>query len=163
MQRFRGRCRSGLSTQAVPALCRCTGRAEDGRITEFVSILALDPQSSSGCPSAALWLSSSFAGTAARCGALFLAGAYAGWAGSLPPETVQSRLRLSLEASRLAASEFVSALLSSMFSTNARRTASPSSPPVLRRAITRPDSVRSLGRRPRRISATCCPRLVYPR
>jgi len=50
---------------------------------------------------------------------LVLAGAYAGWAGSLPPDSVQARLRMSLEASRLPPSEFASALLPSMFSINA--------------------------------------------
>ena len=50
---------------------------------------------------------------------LFLAGAYAGWAGSLPPEAVASRLRISLEASRLPPAEFVSTLLPSMFSAHA--------------------------------------------
>jgi pimeloyl-ACP methyl ester carboxylesterase len=47
---------------------------------------------------------------------LFLAGAYAGWAGSLPPEIVRSRLQASLRASRLPPEEFVAALLPSMFS-----------------------------------------------
>jgi len=50
---------------------------------------------------------------------LFLAGAYAGWSGSLPPESVQSRLRMSLETSRLPSAEVVSALLPSMFSASA--------------------------------------------
>ncbi|HEY5847889.1 MAG TPA: alpha/beta hydrolase [Microlunatus sp.] len=47
---------------------------------------------------------------------LFLAGAYAGWAGSLPPDTVRQRLAASIQASRLPPDEFVSALLPSMFS-----------------------------------------------
>jgi pimeloyl-ACP methyl ester carboxylesterase len=50
---------------------------------------------------------------------LFLAGAYAGWSGSLPPDSVQSRLRMSLETSRLPSAEVVSALLPSMFSASA--------------------------------------------
>lgn len=50
---------------------------------------------------------------------LFLAGAYAGSAGSLSPDTVQLRLRTSLEVSRLPPAEFVPALLASMFSTSA--------------------------------------------
>jgi len=50
---------------------------------------------------------------------LVLAGAYAGWAGSLPPDIVQARLRRSLEASRLPPSEFASVLLPSMFSATA--------------------------------------------
>lgn len=50
---------------------------------------------------------------------LFLAGAYAGWAGSLPPATVRERLDASLNASRLPPEEFAAALLSSMFSKTA--------------------------------------------
>jgi pimeloyl-ACP methyl ester carboxylesterase len=50
---------------------------------------------------------------------LFLAGAYAGWAGSLPAETVVSRLQFSLDVSRRPTTEFVSALLPSMFSPGA--------------------------------------------
>lgn len=47
---------------------------------------------------------------------LFLAGAYAGWAGSLPADVVRARLEASLNASRLPLEQFVSALLPSMFS-----------------------------------------------
>ena len=54
-----------------------------------------------------------------RVRGLFLAGAYAGWAGSLPPETVDSRLRTCLQASRLSPAEFASAMLPSMFSATA--------------------------------------------
>jgi pimeloyl-ACP methyl ester carboxylesterase len=50
---------------------------------------------------------------------LVLAGAYAGWAGSLPPDVVQQRLRLSLQLSRLPPADFVAALLPSMFSSEA--------------------------------------------
>ncbi len=50
---------------------------------------------------------------------LFLAGAYAGWSGSLPADTVDLRLRASMEASQLPAADFVSALLPSMFSASA--------------------------------------------
>lgn len=50
---------------------------------------------------------------------LFLAGAYAGWAGSLPPEEVRRRRQTSLEASRLPPAEFVEVLLPSMFSATA--------------------------------------------
>ena len=55
----------------------------------------------------------------ARVRALFLAGAYAGWSGSLPPEAVASRLQTSLEASRLPRADFVSVMLPSMFSASA--------------------------------------------
>lgn len=54
-----------------------------------------------------------------RVRGLFLAGAYAGWAGSLPQGAVESRLRLSLDASTLPPSAFVSAMLPSMFSPDA--------------------------------------------
>ena len=47
---------------------------------------------------------------------LTLVGAYAGWAGSLPPETAQQRLRQALELSELSPDEFVDALLPTMFS-----------------------------------------------
>lgn len=50
---------------------------------------------------------------------LFLAGAYAGWSGSLSPDSVALRLRTSLEASQLPPAEFVSVLLPSMFSASA--------------------------------------------
>jgi pimeloyl-ACP methyl ester carboxylesterase len=50
---------------------------------------------------------------------LVLASAYAGWAGSFPPDVVQERLQLSLELSRLPAADFVAALLPSMFSPEA--------------------------------------------
>jgi pimeloyl-ACP methyl ester carboxylesterase len=55
----------------------------------------------------------------AQVGGLFLAGAYAGWAGSLSADTVEQRLRTSLAASRLPPAEFVSLLLPSMFSASA--------------------------------------------
>jgi pimeloyl-ACP methyl ester carboxylesterase len=45
-----------------------------------------------------------------------LVGAYAGWAGSLPPEEVDRRLRQALELSELAPEELVDALLPTMFS-----------------------------------------------
>jgi pimeloyl-ACP methyl ester carboxylesterase len=47
---------------------------------------------------------------------LFLAGAYAGWAGSLPRDMVRSRLEASLKASQLPPEEFAATLLPSMFS-----------------------------------------------
>jgi pimeloyl-ACP methyl ester carboxylesterase len=50
---------------------------------------------------------------------LVLAGAYAGWAGSLPDEEVQARLRRSLEVSELAPNQFAEAMLASMFSSTA--------------------------------------------
>jgi len=51
---------------------------------------------------------------------LFLAGAYAGWAGSLPPDMVRSRLEPSLKASQLPPEEFAATLLPSMFSAASR-------------------------------------------
>jgi pimeloyl-ACP methyl ester carboxylesterase len=50
---------------------------------------------------------------------LVLASAYAGWAGSFPPDVVQERLQLSLQLSTLPAADFVAALLPSMFSQRA--------------------------------------------
>ena len=50
---------------------------------------------------------------------LILAGAYAGWTGSLPPEVVEERLRRSLEAAELPPDRFVRALIPTMFSETA--------------------------------------------
>jgi pimeloyl-ACP methyl ester carboxylesterase len=50
---------------------------------------------------------------------LFLAGAYAGWAGSLPPEAVAERLRFCLDAADLPPDGFVESMLPSMFSPSA--------------------------------------------
>lgn len=50
---------------------------------------------------------------------LVLAGAYAGWAGSLPPEAVEQRLGYSLQRADLAPEQFVSAMIPSMFSESA--------------------------------------------
>jgi pimeloyl-ACP methyl ester carboxylesterase len=50
---------------------------------------------------------------------LVLASAYAGWAGSLPPDIAEQRLQLSLRLSRLPAAELVAALLPGMFSPGA--------------------------------------------
>ena len=50
---------------------------------------------------------------------LVLASAYAGWAGSFPPDVVQERLQRSLQLSRRPAAEFVAAMLPSMFSPGA--------------------------------------------
>ena len=47
---------------------------------------------------------------------LVLAGAYAGWAGSLPPSVVEERLRQVLQLSDLPPDRFVSAVLPTMFS-----------------------------------------------
>ncbi|MDP9223320.1 MAG: alpha/beta hydrolase [Actinomycetota bacterium] len=50
---------------------------------------------------------------------LVLAGAYAGWAGSLPPEVAEERLQLSLRSADLPPNEFVPAMIRSMFSDTA--------------------------------------------
>ena len=52
---------------------------------------------------------------------LILASAYAGWAGSFPPQVVQERLAVCLRVSNLPAADFVAALLPSMFSAEAPR------------------------------------------
>jgi pimeloyl-ACP methyl ester carboxylesterase len=52
----------------------------------------------------------------ARASALILASAYAGWAGSLPPEVAEQRLRQALALADRAPEEFVAALLPTMFS-----------------------------------------------
>jgi len=46
---------------------------------------------------------------------LVLAGAYAGWSGSLPPEAVEERLRLSLQLSDLPPDEFARRVIPSLF------------------------------------------------
>jgi len=50
---------------------------------------------------------------------LILAGAYAGWAGSLPPDAVTERLAKSLESAELPPADFATAMLPSMFSATA--------------------------------------------
>jgi pimeloyl-ACP methyl ester carboxylesterase len=50
---------------------------------------------------------------------LVLAGAYAGWLGSLPSETAEKRLEQSLRASQLPPTEFMATMLPTMFSTAA--------------------------------------------
>lgn len=50
---------------------------------------------------------------------LVLAGAYAGWAGSLPAVVVEERLRFSLQVADLPADQFVAAMIPSMFSESA--------------------------------------------
>lgn len=52
---------------------------------------------------------------------LVLAGAYAGWGGSLPPEEVERRLRSALERAGKPAAELVEELLPTMFSGSAPR------------------------------------------
>jgi pimeloyl-ACP methyl ester carboxylesterase len=52
---------------------------------------------------------------AAMSNALILASAYAGWAGSLPPEAAEQRLRQALALADGAPDEFVDALLPTMF------------------------------------------------
>jgi pimeloyl-ACP methyl ester carboxylesterase len=51
--------------------------------------------------------------------ALVLAGAYAGWSGSLPPDVVGQRLRQSLEVADLPPDRFVAAMIPTMFSESA--------------------------------------------
>src|SRR5262249_6402889 len=50
---------------------------------------------------------------------LALLGAYAGWAGSLPPDAAQQRLRLCIDASELPRDLFADVMGSSMFSPSA--------------------------------------------
>jgi pimeloyl-ACP methyl ester carboxylesterase len=50
---------------------------------------------------------------------MVLAGAYAGWAGSLPPEAVEERLHRCLQYADLPPDQFTDAILSSMFSQSA--------------------------------------------
>jgi pimeloyl-ACP methyl ester carboxylesterase len=52
---------------------------------------------------------------------LVLAGAYAGWAGSLPSDVVEQRLQQSLRSSDLSPSQFVAAMLPTMFSKSASK------------------------------------------
>ena len=54
---------------------------------------------------------------------LVLASAYAGWAGSLPPDVADQRLRQAMELSHLSPDEFVAALLPTMFSPSTPRSA----------------------------------------
>ncbi|MGD9700914.1 MAG: alpha/beta fold hydrolase [Acidimicrobiia bacterium] len=52
---------------------------------------------------------------------LVLAGAYAGWAGSLPADIVEQRLEQSLRSSDLAPAQFVATMLPTMFSRSAAK------------------------------------------
>jgi pimeloyl-ACP methyl ester carboxylesterase len=52
---------------------------------------------------------------------LVLAGAYAGWAGSLPPEVVEERLRQVLQLSYMPPDRLVRAVLPTMFSASASK------------------------------------------
>jgi pimeloyl-ACP methyl ester carboxylesterase len=52
---------------------------------------------------------------------LVLAGAYAGWAGSLPSDIVEQRLEQSLQSSQLPPTQFVARMLPTMFSPSAPR------------------------------------------
>lgn len=88
-------------------------------LAEVVALLKLDPLVIVGLSFGGALALEFFRRHRGQVRGLFLAGAYAGWAGSLPPVTVRSRLRRSLEASRLSPLEFASALLPSMFSANA--------------------------------------------
>ena len=56
---------------------------------------------------------------ATRMMSLVLAGAYAGWTGSLPSEVANQRLQQSLRAAHLPPSEFAATMLPTMFSTAA--------------------------------------------
>ncbi len=75
---------------------------------------------------------------------LILAGAYAGWAGSLPPETVAERLRFCLDVSDLPPADFVESMLPSMFS----RSADPERVAAFATAVRRfhPDGFRAMAR-----------------
>lgn len=55
--------------------------------------------------------------------ALVLAGAYAGWAGSLDPDEVEERLRMCLHVAELAPDEFAEAMVPTMLSALARQQA----------------------------------------
>ena len=88
-------------------------------LARFASSLELDPLVVVGLSFGGATALEFFRRHRGRVRGLFLAGAYAGWAGSLPAAAVQTRLRASLEASQLSRSAFVSALLPSMFSPDA--------------------------------------------
>jgi pimeloyl-ACP methyl ester carboxylesterase len=87
--------------------------------------------------------------------ALILASAYAGWAGSLPSEVAEERLRQALALADGAPGAFVAALLPTMFSKTMPRETWTTSAPACRRS-TRAGFGPWRGRPPR-TSATCCP------
>jgi pimeloyl-ACP methyl ester carboxylesterase len=97
----------------------------------------------------------------ARSSALILASAYAGWAGSLPPEVAEQRLRQALALADGTPEGFVAALLPTMFPRRCRVRRWTTSAPACRRSI-------RVGfglwrRRLPRTSATCCPALTSRR
>lgn len=75
---------------------------------------------------------------------LILASAYAGWAGSLPVEVAEQRLRQALELSTLPRDDFVDALLPTMFSPTTPRAAVEEFGASLRRF--HPEGFRALAR-----------------
>src|SRR5829696_1059396 len=99
----------------------------------------------------------------AQVRALFLAGAYAGWAGSLSADTVEQRLRTSLAASRMAPAAFVSLLLPSMFSTSAPADLVAEFGANMAERFAPRDSARWRLPRQRPIYVEYCPRSTCPR
>jgi pimeloyl-ACP methyl ester carboxylesterase len=90
-----------------------------GCLAEFLRVLGLDRPHVVGLSFGGIVALELFRRRSAVPRTLVLAGAYAGWAGSLPADVVDDRLRTSLVLADLAPDEFASAMLSSMFSASA--------------------------------------------
>lgn len=85
----------------------------------FVAALGLDRPHVAGFSFGAALALQLFGRRPGLPSSLILAGGYAGWAGSLPPEVVEERLATSLRAAELAPARFVDTLLPTMFSSSA--------------------------------------------
>lgn len=88
-------------------------------LADFVAALGLDRPHVVGLSFGAALALQLFGRRPGLPKSLTLAGAYAGWAGSLPPEVVEERLAASLRAAGLAPAQFVDTLLPTMFSSSA--------------------------------------------
>ncbi|MDG4820578.1 alpha/beta hydrolase [Asanoa sp. WMMD1127] len=88
-------------------------------LAAFVRALRLDPLHLVGLSFGGIVALELFRRRAVVPRRLVLAGAYAGWAGSLPADAVGERLRVSLDRADLPPDQFVEAMLSSMFSASA--------------------------------------------
>lgn len=88
-------------------------------LTGFVRALGLDRPHLAGLSFGGILALESYRKAPDLPRSLVLAGAYAGWAGSLPPDEVAERVRRSLHVADLPADQFAEAMLASMFSADA--------------------------------------------
>jgi pimeloyl-ACP methyl ester carboxylesterase len=92
-------------------------------LAEFVRALGLDQPHMVGLSFGGIVLLELFRTRSTVPRTAVLAGAYAGWAGSLPPDIVSDRLQRCITVADLPSDQFASAMLSSMFSDSAPQNA----------------------------------------